>query len=217
MYKLINEYALRYAIIEGNSNYLDFVICYKYKYDIALKDFILLLIDGLKNENLNKIFILANKLIDNFGDIDDKNNIELLIQKLSKKGKRKNIKKINSDNISTIIERNSNDEINSLNTNLKDKEQDDKINSNLGANFETKNNIDNDINREEFNGEKNIIQSSESMINNNNCIEIKKETKNNFENEETITKNMNYFKNQMKKINLIIIYMIYQVMKNLKN
>ena len=182
MYKLINEYALRYASIEGNSNYLDFVIYYKYKYDIALKDFILLLIDGLKNENLNKIFILANKLIDNFGDIDDKNNIELLIQKLSQKGKRKNIKKINSDNISTIIE------INSLNTNLKDKEQDDKIKSNLGANFETKNNIDNDINREEFNGEKNIIQSSESMINNNNSIE----TKNNFENEETITKIQNY-------------------------
>ena len=203
MYKLINEYALRYATIEGNSNYLDFVICYKYKYDIALKDFILLLIDGLKNENLNKIFILANKLIDNFGDIDDKNNIELLIQKLSKKGKRKNIKKINSDNISSIIERNSNDEINSLNTNLKDKEQDDKINSNLGANFEIKNNIDNDINREEFNGEKNIIQSSESMTNNNNSMEIKKETKNNFENEETITKNMELFQksNEENKFN----------------
>jgi hypothetical protein len=202
MYKLINEYALRYATIEGNSNYLDFVICYKYKYDIALKDFILLLIDGLKNENLNKIFILANKLIDNnFGDIDDKNNIELLIQKLSQKGKRKNIKKINSDNISTIIERNSNDEINSLNTNLKDKEEDDKINSNLGANFETKNNIDNDINREEFNGEKNMIQSSESIINNNN-IEIKKETKN-FENEETITKNKELFQksNEENKFN----------------
>ena len=63
MYEQINESIIENSTLEGDSNYLDFALCYKYKYNVELKDFIIILIDGLKNEKLNEIFKLANEKI----------------------------------------------------------------------------------------------------------------------------------------------------------
>ena len=151
MYEDINEYALQNASFEGNENYLDFIICYKYKYNIQLKDFITILIKGLKNEKLNEIFVYANNTIDNFGNIDDKENIELLVEKLSKKKRRKKtIKKIkqneinsNDNNISIALINENKEDINNETYSL-DKNIINKDNFNLEQNLKT-NNIDNNI------------------------------------------------------------------------
>ena len=130
MYEQINESIIENSTLEGDSNYLDFALCYKYKYNVELKDFIIILIDGLKNEKLNEFFKLANEKIDSFGDIDNRDNIKLLVDKISKKQKKKknikNLKEENINSISTITEKNENsNEINSLNNNSLNKEQDD--------------------------------------------------------------------------------------------
>ena len=74
---------------------MDFSLCYKYKYNVELKDFIIILIDELKNEKLNEIFKLANEKIVSFGDKDNRDNIKILVDKISKKQKKKkNIKNL---------------------------------------------------------------------------------------------------------------------------
>ena len=93
MYEKISQAAYQYSTsFDFNENYLDFVINYKYKFNLNLQEFVILLVAGLRNEQLPEIFKLEK--FDKLNNIDDKNEMKSCIKKLQEKKKKENKKNL---------------------------------------------------------------------------------------------------------------------------
>ncbi len=174
-----------------NENYIDFVIQYVSKYNLPSEDFFNLFMIGLNKDNFGATFKNI-QLPENIKDIDDKETIKLLVNKMiqRKKKKKKNKKEKNSEknkettnepeekNITLSVNLTKNDE-------SKGNPDESNISINRKENEETKKENDSNEHNEEKEDNK-AKKEMEKLDLNNNCelLDHKKESNSQIENSQ---------------------------------
>ena len=197
----IYKSSFQYCTENFNENYIDCVISYITKYEIGSEDFASIFLKGLNQDEFKKTFVNL-QLKENINNINNKETIQYLINKMYKKNKNGKLKNITNNNFS---------ESKNVGTSIslkKETPEKEIINTNNKEISSKDNRI------QEINNKKIEEKTQEKMtINNNNnpCEEVKdiideintKENSNNDINKKILQRNNNDFtkeKNEIKDI-----------------